>query len=106
VAPGNETLAATLPDDTGAGTGGFAAGSGARLVARAIISASAVLPTHIRMVDACMFQSDRHDNTPGVKWLVARVRPVVLARKLWRGCSLSAAGGHAERRKGRALNEP
>ena len=58
LAAGNETRASRLPDGAVAEIGSFASGSGARLVARTIISAIAVLPTQIRMVDACIFQSD------------------------------------------------
>jgi hypothetical protein len=82
LAAGNETLASRLTDGAGAGTGGFAAGSGARLVARTMISATAALPIQIPMVDACIFQSDgenhKQNQTPGVKRLVARAGPAVL----------------------------
>jgi hypothetical protein len=54
LAAGNETLASRLPDAAGAETGSFGARSGARLVARTMISATAALPIQIRMVDACI----------------------------------------------------
>lgn len=58
LAPGNETRALRLPDGAGAGIAGLASGSGARLVARTMISAAAVLPTQIRIIDPRIFQSD------------------------------------------------
>jgi hypothetical protein len=105
LALGNETLASRLTGGAGAGTGSFAGGSGAMLVARTIISATAALLIQIRMVDACIFQSDGGNHTPGVKWLVARARPVVLAWKLRLGCALSL-GVRRPGGRGYALNEP